>query len=54
MNVVIDINHASSYGRTNCDVFDYLHAPKNAYVSMEIDVDKYWNIIEEAIRSFHE
>ena len=54
MNVVIDINHGSSYGRTNCDVFDYLHAPKNAYVGMEIDVDKYWNIIEDAIRSFHE
>ncbi len=52
MNVVIDINHGSSYGRTNCDVFDYLHAPKNAYVAMDVDVDKYWNIIEDAIRSF--
>jgi ribosylpyrimidine nucleosidase len=40
MNVVIDINHGSSYGRTNCDVFDYLHAPKNAYVAMDVDVDK--------------
>lgn len=52
MNVAIDINHGSSYGRTNCDVFDYLHAPKNAYVAMDVDIDKYWNIIEDAIRSF--
>ena len=52
MNVTIDINHGTSYGRTNCDVFDYLHLPKNAYVAMDINVDKYWDIIEEAIRSF--
>ena len=52
MNLEIDINHGSSYGRTNCDVFDYLHAPKNAYVAMDIDVDKYWDIIEKAISSF--
>lgn len=52
MNMEIDINHGSSYGRTNCDVYDYLHAPKNAYVAMDIDVNKYWDIIEEAIRSY--
>lgn len=52
MNVVIDISHGPSYGRTNCDVFDYLHAPKNAYVAMDIDVDKYWDIIEEGIKAY--
>ena len=52
MNVVIDISHGPSYGRTNCDVFDYLHAPHNAYVAMDIDVNKYWDIIEEGIRSY--
>ncbi len=52
MNVVIDISHGPSYGRTNCDVFDYLHAPKNAYVAMDIDVNKYWDIVEEGIRSY--
>ena len=51
MNVVIDISHGPSYGRTNCDVFDYLHAPQNAYVAMDIDVNKYWDIIEESIRA---
>ena len=52
MNVEIDINHGSSYGRTNCDIFDYLHKEKNAYVAIDIDIDKYWDIIEKAIRSF--
>ena len=52
MNVVIDISHGPSYGRTNCDVFDYLHAPKNAYVAMDINVDRYWDIIEEGIRNY--
>ena len=52
MNVVIDITHGPSYGRTNCDVFDYLHADHNAYVAMEIDVNKYWDIIEQGIKSY--
>ena len=52
MNVVIDISHGPSYGRTNCDVFDYLHAPQNAYVAMEVDVSRYWDIVEEGIRSY--
>ena len=52
MNVVIDISHGPSYGRTNCDVFDYLHAPHNAYVAMDIDVNRYWDIIEEGIKSY--
>lgn len=52
MNVEIDISHGTSYGRTNCDVFDYLHASKNAYVAMDIDVNKYWDIIEEGIKNY--
>ena len=52
MNVVIDISHGPSYGRTNCDVFDYLQAPQNAYVAMDIDVNKYWDIIEKGIRAY--
>ena len=52
MNVVIDISHGPSYGRTNCDVFDYLHAPHNALVAKNIDVNRYWDIIEEGIRRY--
>lgn len=52
MNVTIDIRHGESYGRTNCDVFDYLHAPKNVEVAMDINVDKFWSIIEEGIKYY--
>ena len=52
MNVVIDISHGPSYGRTNCDVFDYLHAPHNALVAMDIDVERYWDIIEQGIKNY--
>ena len=52
MNVDIDISHGPSYGRTNCDVFDYLHAPHNALVAMNIDVNRYWDIIEQGIRNY--
>ena len=52
MNVEIDISHGPSYGRTNCDVFDYLHAPHNALVAMNIDVNRYWDIIEQGIRNY--
>jgi len=48
----IDISHGFSYGRTNCDTFDYLHLEKNTYVAMAIDIDKFWDIIEEAIRRY--
>ena len=52
VNVEIDVGGGCSYGRTNCDVFDYLHKKKNAYVAVDIDVDKYFDIIEEEIRSY--
>lgn len=51
MNVEIDISHGTSHGRTNCDVFDYLHAQKNCLVGIDIDVKKFWNIIFNCLRS---
>jgi ribosylpyrimidine nucleosidase len=48
----IDISHESSYGRTNCDLFDYLHLQKNTYVGIDIDVSAFWNIIEEGIKRY--
>ena len=51
MNVEIDISHGNSHGRTNCDVFDYLHAPKNCLVGMNIDVKKFWIQIFNCLRS---
>lgn len=52
MNCTIDISQGPSSGRTNCDVAGYSNAVKNTLVATSIDVDKYWNIIEEAIRSY--
>ncbi len=48
----IDISHATSYGRTNCDIFDYLKLPKNVYVATAIDVNKYWDIVEAGIKQY--
>ncbi|XFA98815.1 nucleoside hydrolase [Candidatus Izemoplasma sp. B36] len=52
VNCTIDISHGPSYGRTNCDIFDYLKKPKNAYIAMNIDVEKFWNIIEKGISRY--
>lgn len=52
MNVEIDINHGSSYGRTNCDVFDYLKKEKNVEVAMDVDVNKYWDILYDVLSNY--
>ena len=52
MNVEIDINHGSSYGRTNCDVFDYLKKEKNVEVAMDVDVDRYWDILFDVMSKY--
>ena len=48
----IDISRGVSYGRTNCDLFDYLKLPKNIEVAVKIDTDKYWDIIEDGIKLY--
>lgn len=52
MNVEIDIRSVSSYGRTNCDYFGYLKKENNVDVAIDIDVEKFWNIIEEGLRRY--
>lgn len=52
MNVVIDVSHGPSYGRTNCDQFNYLHQKPNAWVAVEINVAKYWDEIEKGLRRY--
>jgi ribosylpyrimidine nucleosidase len=48
----IDISHGVSYGRTNCDIYDYQKLVKNTFVAIDINVDKYWDIIEEGIKLY--
>lgn len=53
MNVQIDIRSEQSYGRTNCDYFDYLQLPHTADVAVAIDAEKFWDIVEEALRLYN-
>lgn len=52
MNVQVDIRSVQSYGRTNCDYFGYLHLPATADVAVDIDVEKFWDIVEQGIRNY--
>ncbi len=48
----IDIRGTQSYGRTNCDYFGYLKKEPTADVGIDIDVEKFWNMIEEGLRLY--
>lgn len=52
VNTEIDLSHGTSYGRTNSDIFDYLKKEKNSFVSVDIDVEKFWDIVEQNIRNY--
>lgn len=54
MNVQIDLRSTQSYGRTNCDYFGYLHLPPTADVAVDIDVERFWDIVEEGLRLYSE
>ncbi len=48
----IDIRSEQSYGRTNCDFFHYSKKQPNSYLSVDIDVAKFWDIIEAGLRAY--
>ena len=52
MYTEIDIRSEQSYGRTNCDYFNYLKKEPNSFVAIDIDVEKFWNIIEKGIEAY--
>lgn len=52
VNTEIDLSHGPSYGRTNCDIFDYLHKEKNSFVSVDINIQRFWDIIEDGLRNY--
>ena len=54
MNVQIDTKSEQSYGRTNCDYFGMVGGVKNSEVALEVDIEKYWDIVEEGIRNYGE
>ncbi|MBI9010425.1 MAG: nucleoside hydrolase [Tenericutes bacterium] len=51
MHCDIDISHGPSYGRTNCDIFDYLHLEKNTFVAMDINSNRFWDIVEIELKN---
>jgi ribosylpyrimidine nucleosidase len=52
MYTAIDIKSDISYGRTVCDAFDILKKPHNTRVGMSIDLDRFWDMMEDCIRSY--
>ena len=52
MNVEIDVSGGPSYGRTNCDRFDYLHKPHNCYVAVDINVKAYWKEVYKGLKKY--
>lgn len=52
MNAQIENRSVQSYGRTNCDFFGYLQLPATADVAIDIDVEKFWDIVEQGIRNY--
>lgn len=52
MNTEIDISGGPSYGRTNCDQFNYLNRKPNSFVAIDIDTNKYWEIIKKGLESY--
>ncbi len=52
MHAEIDIRSTQSYGRTNCDYFGYQKLEPTADVAVDIDVEKFWDIIEDGLRKY--
>lgn len=48
----VDIRGTQSYGRTNCDFFGYLKREPNVDLAVDVDVELFWDIIEEGIRNY--
>ena len=52
MHATVDISRGESYGRTNCDFFNYQKKEVNANVAVAVDVDRYWDVIEKELRRY--
>jgi ribosylpyrimidine nucleosidase len=50
--VEVDLSHGISYGRTNCDLFAKNVNESNVEVAVEIDIKKFWDLIEEIYKKY--
>jgi ribosylpyrimidine nucleosidase len=48
----IDIRSEQSYGRTNCDYFGNMNREPNCKIAVDINVEKFWDIVEAGIRQY--
>ena len=49
----VEIRSEKCYGRTLCDYFGVTKNKPNSKVSIKLDVDKFWNIVEECIKLYN-
>jgi len=52
MVTTIDYRGGESYGRTNCDFFGFSKDKPNVNVATGIDVDAFWDVVEEGIKCY--
>lgn len=52
MNVTIDTLSELSLGRTVCDVYGTTGRPPNAAVGVDLDVDRFWDLMVDALGSY--
>ena len=52
MNTEIEIRSEQSYGRTNCDIFDYQKKAHNSNIAIGVDIEKFWNIVEDILKQY--
>ena len=52
-NVEIDYRSDISFGRTNCDLIDFAGKPHNACVATDINVERYWDILEDCLKRYN-
>ena len=50
--VEVDLSKGSSYGRTNCVLYGDKVKESNAEVAVEIDIKKFWDLIEELYKKY--
>lgn len=52
MYTEIDITGGPSQGRTNCDFFNLTDKVRNTKVAVRLDVDKFWDIVEDSLKLY--
>ena len=52
MYATVDIRSIESYGRTNCDYFNYFKKSPTVNVAIDVNVEKFWDLIEESLKLY--